>query len=264
MHEIADIACNFTSDRFDNDLDEVINQAIVNNITKFGLICSRLSEIDKLLEIYNRYSKDMFFTIGVHPHHANEINEEYLKKLKEVINNNNPHAIGETGLDFYRNLSTYEEQIFAFEEQIKIAIDTNKPLFFHQRDSHEDFIKILRKYSSDISKAVVHCFTGTQSQLDDYLELDCYIGVTGWICDEKRNVELRKTIKNIPLSKLMVETDCPYLIPKNLLGNPKNNRNEPCYLNHIVAEISMLLDVDEEDIRKESFKNTLSFFQSIN
>ena len=106
MHEIADIACNFTSDRFDNDLDEVINQAIVNNITKFGLICSRLSDIDKLLEIYNRYSKDMFFTIGVHPHHANEINEEYLKKLKEVINNNNPHAIGETGLDFFRNLST--------------------------------------------------------------------------------------------------------------------------------------------------------------
>ena len=264
MHEIADIACNFTSDRFDNDLDEVIDRAIANHITKFGLICSRLRDIDKLLEIYNRYSKNMFFTIGVHPHHANEINAEYLEKLKEVINKNNPHAIGETGLDFFRNLSTYEEQMYAFEEQIKIAIDTNKPLFLHQRDSHEDFIKILRKYSSDISKAVVHCFTGTQSQLDDYLELDCFIGVTGWICDEKRNVELRKTIKNIPLSKLMIETDCPYLIPKNLLDKPKNNRNEPSYLNHIVTEISILLDTDEEDIRNESFKNTLSFFQSVN
>ena len=100
--------------------------------------------------------------------------------------------------------------------------------------------------------------------MDDYLELDCYIGVTGWICDEKRNVELRKTIKNIPLSKLMIETDCPYLIPKNLLDKPKNNRNEPSYLNHIVTEISILLDTDEEDIRNESFKNTLSFFQSVN
>ena len=145
MHEIADIACNFTSDRFDNDLDEVIDRAIANHITKFGLICSQLRDIDKLLEIYNRYSKNMFFTIGVHPHHANEINAEYLEKLKKAINVNNPHAIGETGLDFFRNLSTYEEQIFAFEEQIKIAIDTNKPLFLHQRDSHEDFIKILRK-----------------------------------------------------------------------------------------------------------------------
>jgi TatD DNase family protein len=262
MHEIADIACNFTSDRFDNDLDEVINQAIVNNITKFGLICSRLSDIDKLLEIYNRYSKDMFFTIGVHPHHANEINEEYLKKLKEVINNNNPHAIGETGLDFFRNLSTYEEQIFAFEEQIKIAIDTNKPLFLHQRDSHDDFIKILRKYSSDINKSVVHCFTGTKEQLNDYLELDCYIGVTGWICDAKRNVELRKTIKNIPLERLMIETDCPYLIPKNLEEKPKNNRNEPTYLNHIANEVATLMKKDINDIREKTYKTSLSFFKS--
>ena len=260
MHEIADIACNFTSDRFEKDLDEVIERAIANNITKFGLICSRLSDIDKLLEIYNRYSKDMFFTIGVHPHHANEMNEEYLEKLKEIINNNNPHAIGETGLDFFRNLSTYEEQIFAFEEQIKIAIATNKPLFLHQRDSHHDFIKILRKYSSDIKKAVVHCFTGTQKQLDDYLELDCYIGVTGWICDAKRNVELRETIKNIPLERLMIETDCPYLIPKNLPEKPKNNRNEPNNLNHIVAEISALINIDEDVLRDETFKNTLDFF----
>ena len=262
MHEIADIACNFTSERFDNDLDEVINQAIVNNITKFGLVCSRLSDIDKLLEIYNRYSKDMFFTIGVHPHHANEINEEYLKKLKEVINNNNPHAIGETGLDFFRNLSTYEEQIFAFEEQIKIAIDTNKPLFLHQRDSHDDFIKILRKYSSDINKSVVHCFTGTKEQLNDYLELDCYIGVTGWICDAKRNVELRKTIKNIPLERLMIETDCPYLIPKNLEEKPKNNRNEPTYLNHIADEVATLMKKDINDIREKTYKTSLSFFKS--
>ena len=262
MHEIADIACNFTSERFDNDLDEVINQAIVNNITKFGLICSRLSDIDKLLEIYNRYSKDMFFTIGVHPHHANEINEEYLKKLKEVINNNNPHAIGETGLDFFRNLSTYEEQIFAFEEQIKIAIDTNKPLFLHQRDSHDDFVKILRKYSSDINKSVVHCFTGTKEQLNDYLELDCYIGVTGWICDAKRNVELRKTIKNIPLERLMIETDCPYLIPKNLEEKPKNNRNEPSYLNHIANEVATLMKKDINDIREKTYKTSLSFFKS--
>jgi len=261
MHEVADIACNFTNERFDKDLDEVINRAITNKITKFGLICSRLSDLDRLLEIYNQYSKDMFFTIGVHPHHANEINDEYLKNLKEAVINNNPHAIGETGLDFFRNLSTYDEQIYAFEEQIKIAIDTNKPLFLHQRDSHDDFIKILREYSSDINKAVVHCFTGTQEQLEDYLELDCYIGVTGWICDEKRNVELRKTIKNIPLEKLMIETDCPYLIPKNLPNKPKNNRNEPINLNHIVNEIAVLMEIDIESLRNQTFKNTINYFK---
>ena len=261
MHEIADIACNFTSERFDKDLDEVINRAVANKITKFGLICSRMSDVNKLLKIYEQYSKNMFYTIGVHPHHANEINDDYLKKLKDEITTNNPHAIGETGLDFFRNLSTYEEQIFAFEEQIKIAIDANKPLFLHQRDSHDDFIKILRKYSSDISKAVVHCFTGTQEQLDDYLELDFYIGVTGWICDEKRNVELRKTIKNIPLEKLMIETDCPYLIPKNLVEKPKNNRNEPSNLNHIINEIAKLMEIDIDILRKQTFVNTINYFK---
>ena len=262
MYEIADIACNFTSERFDKDLDGVINRAITNKITKFALICSRLGDLEKLLEIYNRFAKDMFFTIGVHPHHANEINDEYLKRLKEAIRDNNPHAIGETGLDFYRNLSTYEEQVLAFEEQIKIAIDTNKPLFLHQRNSHEDFIKILRKYSSDITKAVVHCFTGTQEQLNDYLELNCYIGVTGWICDEKRNVELRKTIKNIPLEKLMIETDCPYLIPKNLTNKPKNNRNEPCNLNHIASEIAILMEINENTLRKKTYENAINFFNN--
>jgi TatD DNase family protein len=261
MHEIADIACNFSSERFDKDLDEVINRAIANKITKFGLICSRMSDLNKLLKIYQQYSKSMFYTIGVHPHHANEINDGYLKKLKDVIATNNPHAIGETGLDFFRNLSTYEEQIYAFEEQIKIAIYTNKPLFLHQRDSHDDFIKILKKYSSDISKAVVHCFTGTQQQLDDYLELDCYIGITGWICDEKRNVVLRKTIKNIPLEKLMIETDCPYLIPKNLVEKPKNNRNEPTNLNHIINEIAVLMEIDIDILRKQTFKNTINYFK---
>ena len=221
-----------------------------------------MSDLNKLLKIYKQYSKSMFYTIGVHPHHANEINDGYLKKLKNVITTNNPHAIGETGLDFFRNLSTYEQQIYVFEEQIKIAIDTNKPLFLHQRDSHDDFIKILRKYSSDISKAVVHCFTGTERQLDDYLELDCYIGITGWICDEKRNIELRKAIKNSQLVKLMIETDCPYLIPKNLVEKPKNNRNEPSNLNHIVSEISMLMNIGEDILRRETFKNTKSFFSN--
>jgi len=152
--------------------------------------------------------------------------------------------------------------MFAFEEQIKIAIKKNKPLFLHQRDSHDDFIKILRKYSSDISKAVVHCFTGTQEQLDDYLELDCYIGVTGWICDEKRNIELRETIKNIPLERLMIETDCPYLIPKDLPNKPKNNRNEPANLSHIAKVIAKLIDVDELKLREQTFHNSKSFFKS--
>ena len=260
MHDIADIACNFSSDRFDSDLDEVINRAISNNITKFGLICSRLGDLDKLLSIYNNYSDSMLFTIGVHPHHANEFNTEYLKNLKETIRNYDPHAIGETGLDFFRNLSTYEEQIYAFEEQIKLSIEFNKPLFLHQRDAHDEFIKIIMKYKNDINKAVVHCFTGTQKQLDSYLNLGFYIGLTGWICDERRNVELRKSIKNIPLDKLMIETDSPYLIPRNLDIKPENNRNEPSYLPHIAKEIADIINIDSSKLIDITYKNSINFF----
>ena len=167
MHTIFDIACNFTNERFDKDLNDVISRSFDNNITKFGLICSQLKDVQRIIEIKDLYPDSIYFTLGVHPHNSSEINELSLQDLHDFIKKFNPNAVGETGLDFYRNLSTYEEQTFAFEEQIKIAIELNKPLFLHQRDSHDEFMKIIKKYSSDIPKAVVHCFTGTQSQLDD-------------------------------------------------------------------------------------------------
>ena len=150
--------------------------------------------------------------------------------------------------------------MFAFEEQIKIAIKKNKPLFLHQRDSHDDFIKILRKYSSDISKAVVHCFTGTKNQLDEYLNMGLYIGLTGWICDERRNKELRESIKSIPIDRLMIETDSPYLIPRNLSSKPKNNRNEPMNITHIADEIAKLMNVDRNKLIEKTYNNSIRFF----
>jgi TatD DNase family protein len=180
--------------------------------------------------------------------------------MKRLIDEYKPHSVGETGLDFFRNISSYEEQLFAFEEQIRIAIETNLPLFLHQRDAHDDFLKIISKYKNDISKAVVHCFTGTQKELDDYLEMEFSIGLTGWICDERRNIDLRKSLKNIPLDKLMIETDCPYLIPRNLNNKPKNNRNEPAYLPHIANEIALLINLDKDKLIDITYKNSINFF----
>ena len=118
----------------------------------------------------------------------------FLEILRNFIKTYKPSAVGETGLDFFRNLSSYKNQLNAFEQQIRISIENNLPLFLHQRDAHKDFIKVLDKYISDIPKGVVHCFTGTHSQLCDYLERDLYIGLTGWICDERRNKDLRESI----------------------------------------------------------------------
>ena len=260
MSELFDIACNFSSNRYDNDLDEVIKNAKNNNVTKFLVVSASINDVDKVYSIYQKYRSDCFFTVGTHPHHANEINSESMKKMRILVKDLKPCSVGETGLDFFRNLSTLEEQIFAFEEQIKLSIEFNKPLFLHQRDAHDEFIKIIMKYKNDINKAVVHCFTGTQKQLDSYLNLGLYIGLTGWICDERRNVELRKSIKNIPLDKLMIETDSPYLIPRNLDIKPENNRNEPSYLPHIAKEIADIINIDSSKLIDITYKNSISFF----
>jgi TatD DNase family protein len=260
MNNLFDIACNFSSDRFEKDLNKVIKRAKDSNVTKFLLVSASLKDAEKVNKIYQDNKDSCFLTIGAHPHHANEFNSSSPSEMKRLIDEYKPHSVGETGLDFFRNISSYEEQLFAFEEQIRIAIETNLPLFLHQRDAHDDFMKIISKYKNDISKAVVHCFTGTQKELDDYLEMEFSIGLTGWICDERRNIDLRKSLKNIPLDKLMIETDCPYLIPRNLNNKPKNNRNEPAYLPHIANEIALLINLDKDKLIDITYKNSINFF----
>ena len=260
MNEYFDIALNLASDRFLGDREKVITNAISHNVNYFNIVCSSIDELDFVKDLNNRFRENSCFTLGVHPHNANELNEENLQSLRNSINMHHPSAVGETGLDFFRNLSSFENQLNAFEQQIKISIENNLPLFLHQREAHDVFIKVIDKYISDIPKGVVHCFTGSQSQLDDYLERNLYIGLTGWICDERRNKDLRKSIKNIPLDKLMIETDAPYLIPRNLEMKPKNSRNEPKFLPHIANEIAALMNVGPEEFTKQVFNNSKSFF----
>ena len=258
MTKLFDIACNFISERFDSDLDDVISSAISKNVDKFLVVSAELDDTKKIQEIKCKYPENCLITLGVHPHHAKTFNDKSSMIMDTYIKDINPNSIGETGLDFFRNISSYDEQIYAFNEQIKLAIKFNKPLFLHQRESHEDFIKVLKNYTADLPPCVVHCFTGTQDELDAYLELDFFIGLTGWICDERRNKDLRSSIKNIPLDKLMIETDCPYLIPRNL--KTKNNRNEPKYLPHIANEISLLMDIPSDEIISRTYNNSIKFF----
>ena len=147
MSNLFDIACNFSSNRFDNDLKEVIERAKNNNVTKFLVVAASLKDVEKVYRIYQDNKSSCFFTIGVHPHHANEFDSFSSAEMIKLIEEYKPHSVGETGLDFFRNISSYEEQLFAFEEQIQIAIDTNLPLFLHQREAHDDFMKIISKYT---------------------------------------------------------------------------------------------------------------------
>ena len=149
MNNLFDIACNFSSDRFDKDLDDVIQRAKEKKVTKFLVVSASLKDIDKVHQIYLNNRDSCFFTIGVHPHHANEFGSFSSAEMIKLIEKYKPHSVGETGLDFFRNISSYEEQLFAFEEQIQIAIETNLPLFLHQRDAHDDFLKIISKYKTE-------------------------------------------------------------------------------------------------------------------
>ena len=260
MMKYFDIACNLSSQRFDGKRDFVIKHALENNVKKIAIICSSIQEVERIHNLNLRFKDTTCFTIGTHPHYANQFSEKDINELNLLCQKYQPDAIGETGLDFFRNLSSVNEQKFAFQEQIKIAIEFNLPLFLHQRDAHEPFLEILDEYISEIDKGVVHCFTGTKKQLFDYLDRGLWIGLTGWICDHRRNKALRSAIKHIPLDKLMIETDCPYLIPKNLENKIMGNTNLSGYLSHILKDIAELIGRDEEDLSLQIFENSLKFF----
>jgi TatD DNase family protein len=260
MAGFIDIACNFTHESFKHNLDEVINNAEQEGVEKFVLLCASLADIDPIQVIQNNTPEKFFISAGIHPHHATEILEINYDALLNKLKSINPNAIGETGLDYFRNISPPDIQKKSFGMHIEIAKELRLPLYLHQRDAHGDFIRIIKENISNFPKFVVHCFTGTQAELDEYLELGAYIGLTGWICDEKRNIDLRKSIKNIPIEKMMIETDSPYLIPKNLMVKPKKNVNEPKYLPHIANEICELTGYDLEELKSATSNNAIEFF----
>jgi TatD DNase family protein len=180
----------------------------------------------------------LFATAGVHPHHAVDYDDVTDARLRELARDPLVLAVGETGLDYNRNYSPRDVQLQVFERQLQIAVDLRKPLFLHQRDAHADFIAVLRRYRERVPAAVVHCFTDTAEALRDYLALDCHIGITGWICDERRGTHLRELVRTIPAHRLMIETDAPYLLPRTVRPAPSHRRNEPMYLRHICEEIA--------------------------
>ena len=260
MAGFIDIACNFTHPSFAENLDQVLQDAKDVEVNKFVLLCASLDDLEPIQSIQSQNPSQFFITAGIHPHHANEILDLNETPLIDKLLSIQPNAIGETGLDYFRNISPPEIQRDSFALHIEIAKELQKPLYLHQRDAHDDFISILKKNNSALPPFIVHCFTGTRKQLDDYLDLGAFIGLTGWICDEKRNRDLRESIKNIPLDKLMLETDCPYLVPKNLPIKAKKNINEPKYLPHIANEVSELIGISIESLRDATSKNAENFF----
>lgn len=245
---------------FNHDREQVVKQAAQEGVSP--LILTGTSERNSIetAKYVSRYPGKLYGTAGVHPHDAKSCHTGTIHILRELAKNDYVVAIGECGLDYNRDFSPRDVQRKWFEAQIDLAVELNMPLFLHERDAFDDFASILENRKDDIPGMVVHCFTGTERELDKYLEMGCHIGITGWICDERRGKHLLKLIKKIPSDKLMIETDAPFLLPRNMEDRPRDGRNEPQYLIHILDEIAYYLGKEPEDLADETLYTTKRFF----
>ncbi len=233
-----DIGANLTHDSFDHDRDAVLQRARDAGVAKMIITGASREHSPKALALAQAHPGELFATAGVYPHHAVEYTEECDAEMRALHAHPEVVAVGECGLDFFRDFSPRPAQRKAFERQLQLASENGKPLFLHQRDAHADFMAMMKNFDGRLGAAVVHCFTGTREELFDVLDQDWHIGITGWLCDERRGLHLRELVKHIPPDRLMIETDAPYLLPRTVKPQPSHRRNEPMYLAHIVEELA--------------------------
>ena len=200
-------------------------------------------------------------TAGIHPHNAKEFKIEDIKTIKELCLQKEVVAVGECGLDFNRMFSTKEEQINCFIKQIELAEELDMPLFLHERDAVSDFLNIIKEHDKIVQKSVIHCFSGSVYELDKYLNAGFYIGITGFICDDKRNKDLKEAVKIIPVDRLVIETDSPFMKPKNIYD--KNRTNVPENIKYVCKTLSEYMNIEEEKLINHTFNNTLKLFPRI-
>lgn len=257
---LVDIGANLTHDSFNRDLEAVLKRARAANVTTLIVTGTDRAHAEQAVALAQRFP-GLYATAGVHPHDASQWDDTLASAMRELHHRPEIVAVGECGLDFNRNFSTPGEQERAFEAQLGLAVESGKPLFLHERDAGKRMHDILHSWRNDIADAVVHCFTADRDTLFGYLDLDLHIGLTGWICDERRGHHLRELVREIPLERLMVETDCPYLLPRDLPARLKGRRNEPALLPWIVREIAHWRGNDEAELARASHETARHFFR---
>jgi len=259
---LVDIGINLTHDSYDSDRDAVMARAAVAGVVQMVVTGASTEGSRKAVALAHMHPGTLYATTGVHPHHATELTNELAQELEGLAHQPEVVAVGECGLDYFRDFSPRDVQRAAFARQLEIAARVGKPVFLHQRDAHEDFVAILREHASALTAgAVAHCFTGQANELEDYLRMGLYIGITGWINDERRGAHLLPLMRGIPADKLMVETDGPYLLPRDLKPKPASRRNEPAYLPHIAAAIARARGESVEQLAASTTATARHFFR---
>jgi TatD DNase family protein len=258
--DLIDIGSNLTHDSFTADRDAVMARALQAGVRRQIITGADLPGSHEAAALAARHPARLWSTAGVHPHHAQSFAGSQRAELVELLLLEPVVAVGECGLDYFRNLSPPEAQRQAFIAQLEIAVQVRKPVFLHQRDAHDDFVAILRDFAGRLHGGVAHCFTGGEVELEAYLALGLYIGITGWACDERRGLDLRNSVPRIPLERLLIETDAPYLLPRDMKPRPKSRRNEPRYLPHIAATVASLRGEAVETVGAATTRNAVALF----
>jgi TatD DNase family protein len=258
--ELIDIGANLSHESFTQDLAAVLHDAWTAGVRRMVVTGTSIASSEAALRLHTAHPTRLFATAGVHPHHASELGAGVIEALELLLAHPGVVAIGECGLDYYRNFSPREAQLAAFRAQLELATRLRKPVFLHQRDAHEDFIAIVREYRSGLTAAVAHCFTGQANELDDYLEAGLAIGITGWICDERRGQHLLPLVPRIPADRLMIESDAPYLLPRSLRPRPASRRNEPAYLTEVARTVATARKEEFATVARTSTETARRFF----
>jgi TatD DNase family protein len=257
---LIDIGANLTNAAFHADLPAVIDRATQAGVERIIVTGTNLESSAAGIELCSAYAPRLHCTVGVHPHDAADATGAWLEELESLAQSPFVCAIGETGLDFNRNYSPHPAQHAVFDAQLELAGRLSLPVFVHDRDTGTAVAEHLARHRARLPAVVVHCFTGDTAQLSRYLELDCHIGITGWICDERRGLELQRLVERIPDERLLIETDAPYLLPRTLTPRPKARRNEPAYLIWIARTIAHARGQSVEDVCRFTADNARRVF----
>lgn len=250
-----DIGVNLFSPQF-HDPEQVIADAEADGV--FCILTGTDPEENEKIDAFTRRHA-VCGTAGFHPHNADHLKQGDAARIRELIRNN-PRllAVGECGLDYDRMFSTRENQIACLETMIALAEELDRPMFLHEREAAEDLIRCFQGHASICEKSVIHCFTGGREALEKYLDMGFHIGITGWICDDRRGTSLREAVKILPPDRVMVETDAPYLVPKNVKGLKRTN--VPGNVKYVLRELAFRMDLDEAVLREQVRRNTERFF----
>lgn len=261
--QLIDIGVNLTNPSFDEKHQAVLERAYAAGVQQLVLTGTSVEGSEQALELCAKLDESgqrLFSTAGIHPHSASDWNSDSVQRLRALFNESRVRAVGECGLDFNRDFSPRPQQEKVLEQHLALAVELKLPVFLHERDANQRLLDILKDYRDHLTAAVVHCFTGEQAALFSYLDLDLHIGITGWICDERRGTHLHPLVREIPRGRLMLESDAPYLLPRTLRPKPKNGRNEPAYLPDVLREVALHRNESLEDLARHSTACARRFF----